>query len=231
MGKDISPTENEGDYVIINAPLPSGSNIIGSVVTSVSVTTGSLMVIKDNATGSLVTVRDLPSNDALNVALVDANGSQVTSFGGGTQYTEGDVDTTITGTAILGEAPGDILKAIKTRSSGELIVDSIGLGSYSFKAIDLTAGGDTTIVSPKTGSALRLKWIYASNFEAFLTPIVAFKFGTGSYFFKTLLFQGESRLFPLHGNNLQGSPTEALIGSLHTAFTFGVSVTAIYEDI
>jgi hypothetical protein len=34
------------------------------------------------------TVRDAGSNDALNVAVVDASGNQVTSFGGGTQYTE-----------------------------------------------------------------------------------------------------------------------------------------------
>ena len=34
------------------------------------------------------TIRNLAANDALNVAMVDASGDQITSFGGGTQYTE-----------------------------------------------------------------------------------------------------------------------------------------------
>jgi hypothetical protein len=34
------------------------------------------------------TVRDLAANDPLNVAIVDGAGDQITSFGGGTQYTE-----------------------------------------------------------------------------------------------------------------------------------------------
>ena len=34
------------------------------------------------------TVRDTGSSDSLNVAIVDASGNQITSFGGGTQYTE-----------------------------------------------------------------------------------------------------------------------------------------------
>lgn len=36
----------------------------------------------------IATVRDTGSSDSLNVAVVDASGNQVTSFGGGTQYTE-----------------------------------------------------------------------------------------------------------------------------------------------
>jgi hypothetical protein len=43
------------------------------------------------------------SNVPLEVALLDASGNQVASFGGGTQYTEGDSDATITGTALLFE--------------------------------------------------------------------------------------------------------------------------------
>ena len=34
------------------------------------------------------TVRDTGANDSLNVAITDASGNQITSFGGGTQYTE-----------------------------------------------------------------------------------------------------------------------------------------------
>lgn len=49
-------------------------------------TTPWLASIHDGTTKA--TVRDLASNDALNVAIVDGAGAQITSFGGGTQYTE-----------------------------------------------------------------------------------------------------------------------------------------------
>ena len=49
-------------------------------------------------------VRDTGSSDALNVAIVDAAGEHITSFGGGTQYTEGDIDASITGTALMFES-------------------------------------------------------------------------------------------------------------------------------
>lgn len=49
------------------------------------------------------TIRNLAANDAVNVALVDGAGDHITAVGGGVQYTQGDTDTTITGTAILFE--------------------------------------------------------------------------------------------------------------------------------
>jgi len=54
------------------------------------------------------------SKGALWVALADSNGDPITSFGGGTQYTEGDVDTTITGTALMWEDASDTLRAVST---------------------------------------------------------------------------------------------------------------------
>lgn len=60
------------------------------------------------------TVRELGANDALNVAIVDGSGAQITTFGGGTQYTEADVDTTITGTAFMWEDTSDTLRAVST---------------------------------------------------------------------------------------------------------------------
>lgn len=53
--------------------LPTGTNTIGSV----KVTDGTLTA----------SVRDTGASDSLNVAIVDAAGAQITSFGGGTEYT------------------------------------------------------------------------------------------------------------------------------------------------
>lgn len=58
------------------------------------------------------TVRDTGTNDALNVAIVDGSGNQVTTFGGGTQYAgDAAATTTPTGTMAMGlskaAAPSD----------------------------------------------------------------------------------------------------------------------------
>lgn len=58
----------------INAALPAGTNTIGSI----KITDGT----------NTASVRDTGSNDSLNVAIVDGSGNQITSFGGGTEYTE-----------------------------------------------------------------------------------------------------------------------------------------------
>lgn len=71
--------------------------------------------VVQGATGRLADLiasnRNLTNAVALNVALVDGSGDHITSIGGGTQYTEADTDTTITGTAILIESSGDALAA------------------------------------------------------------------------------------------------------------------------
>lgn len=48
---------------------------------------------------------------SLKTSIVDGSGSQITSFGGGTQYTEADTDASITGTALLWEDTSDTLRA------------------------------------------------------------------------------------------------------------------------
>jgi hypothetical protein len=52
------------------------------------------------------------SKGALWVAIADSSGDPITSFGGGIQYTEGDIDATITGTALLWEDTADTLRAV-----------------------------------------------------------------------------------------------------------------------
>ena len=68
--------------------------------------------IKDATGSQRANVRDLTNSDALNVAIVDGSGDQITSFGGGAQYTEGDADATVTGTAVMWEDTSDTLRAV-----------------------------------------------------------------------------------------------------------------------
>jgi hypothetical protein len=111
------------------------------------------------------TVRDTGSSDSLNVAIVDASGNQITSFGGGggAQYTEGDTDATITGTALLWEDAGDTLRAV---SSAKPLPVLLSAGTSNIGDVDVlsvpaplsTTGGGTeatalrvTIATDSTG--------------------------------------------------------------------------------
>lgn len=85
------------------------------------------------------TIRDLTNSNPLDVSIVDANGDQITSFGGGTEYTEGDTDASITGKAILWEDDSDTLRAVS--ADKPLPVDDLrrtGFNSYD---------EDTSVVS------------------------------------------------------------------------------------
>ena len=108
----------------IDAALPAGTNAIGKLSANSGVDIGDVDVTSisagDNIIGrvklsdgtTVATVRELGTNDALNVAMVDGSGNQITSFGGGTQYTEADTDTSITGTAVMWEDTSDTLRSV-----------------------------------------------------------------------------------------------------------------------
>lgn len=67
-------------------------------------------------------VATISSTDLVRVAMFDDSNTQITSFGGGTQYTEGNTDATITGTAVMWEDAGDTLRAVS--ASNPLPVDA-----------------------------------------------------------------------------------------------------------
>lgn len=78
--------------------------------------------------GNVASVRDFTSSiAAVDMAIVDASGNQITSFGGGTQYTEGDVDTSFTGTFMLFEGNDDNAKAVSSTAAFPVnVVDAFG---------------------------------------------------------------------------------------------------------
>ena len=87
------------------------------------------------------TVSDLANSNPLNVAITDGSGDQITSFGGGVQYTEADTDASITGTAVLWEDGSDTLRAVSAAkplpigdAGGSLTVD----GSVAVSAVSGT---------------------------------------------------------------------------------------------
>lgn len=112
-------------------PLPSGAATeatLASILTSVSglslaqgsTTSGQPGVLSFGAvttsapsyTNGQSSPLSLMTFGALRTAIVDGSGAQITSFGGGVQYTEGDVDASITGTAVMWEDTSDTLRAV-----------------------------------------------------------------------------------------------------------------------
>ncbi len=128
---------------------------------------GSLVTQLGDGT-ALATIRDLAANDALNVAIVDAAGDHITSFGGGTQYTEGATAATDPiGTAqnlvaqitpALEVLNGENVAQRSTRYGAAYtqILDSSGNFIDTFGGSGGTAQADNTALGSLTGTGYLL---------------------------------------------------------------------------
>jgi hypothetical protein len=139
-----SGTWNVGTVTTVSAvtaitnSLPAGTNYIGKT----RLTDGTNDVTLLNLTGS----KPVP------VAIVDGDGDQLTAFGGGTQYTEGDTSSSIVGTAILWEDAANTLATVSAGSPLPVAIIS-GAGSGGTAQDDeasFTAG--TTPGTPAMGA-------------------------------------------------------------------------------
>lgn len=128
------------------AAAPTDVSADGDVVNLWALRNGSLVVNLASG-GTLLSGLDLTNSNPLTVAIVDGSGSQITSFGGGTQYTEGDTDATITGTVAMMEAAADTLVALQGTVADGLLVN---LGANN----DVTVTGTVTVTQ---GTATNLK--------------------------------------------------------------------------
>lgn len=125
----VSGSEAQVDIV---AAIPAGDNAIGRV----KLTDGT----------DVADVLDLTNSNPLTVAIVDGSGSQITSFGGGTQYTEGDTDASVTGTAVMWEDGSDTLRVAS--AAKPLPVNVVSGGGTGGTSSDFDA------VFPGTGTAI-----------------------------------------------------------------------------
>lgn len=87
----------------------------------------------------------------LHVTLYDAAGIEV-SPGAGVQYTEGDVDTTFTGTIALAEGPSNTAATLRTTAANNLLVDgSTVTQPISAASLPLPAGAATSALQTQPG--------------------------------------------------------------------------------
>jgi len=175
----VSVDDNGGSLTVdgtVTANLAAGSNNIGDMdVLSVIPSTGATnlgkavdapagatdtgvagLAVRDDALTTLTPVDGDYVNERTNarganwVAIEDGAGGQITSFGGGTQYTEGDTDASITGTAALMEGAANTLLPVQGTVADGLLVN---LGANN----DVTVTGvatETTLASLLTSSQL-----------------------------------------------------------------------------
>lgn len=94
--------------------------------------TGTITASSDGAitdgvdTAIKATVKDLSNSNPLATQIMDANGDAITSFGGGTQYSDGDVNADPTGTVAMG-TDGSNVFALHTDTAGDLQVDVLSM--------------------------------------------------------------------------------------------------------
>lgn len=113
------------------------TQIVDAAGNAVSVTGNKLDV---NATASLAGTA-LPisgATDGVGVAILDGSGNQITSFGGGTQYTEGDTDASITGTALMWEDSSNTLATVSAANPLPVLasIDTTGLATSANQQTD-----------------------------------------------------------------------------------------------
>lgn len=112
------------------------------------------------------TIRNLASNDALNVAIVDGSGNHLTSFGGGTQYSNGAAQATPTGTVAMGH-DGSNVKAFKINGSAEQIMALNSLSiAHASSADGATALTNSAQAIKASGGQLHGYYIYNPNAAA-----------------------------------------------------------------
>jgi len=111
---------------------------------------GTLMMTRDD---QLATVTEIEgdwsrlrstSKGALWVALADSAGDPITSFGGGIQYTEGDIDATITGTAMMMEVAANTLQPVQGTVADGLLVNLGTNNDVTVASLPLPTGASTS---------------------------------------------------------------------------------------
>jgi hypothetical protein len=123
----------------------SGSNAsVGLTGTTAPTSATEIGVVDSSGNLQHVTGLDLTNAFALTVAIVDANGNQITSFGGGAQFAMGSAQSSSAlGTIALGY-DGTNVRGLLTSNTGQLhvIIDSATLGN-----VNVTQGTSPWVIS------------------------------------------------------------------------------------
>ena len=92
-------------------------------------------------------VESTATTGQVGVAVVNPDGSSISGGAGGTQYTEGDTDASITGTAVMWEDTSDTLRAASAAKPLPVDVKSVAPGTYAVDDSAMPATPQTVPVS------------------------------------------------------------------------------------
>lgn len=98
---------------------------------------------KNQIQHALVGTAGDPSPEVVSVQIVDGSGDQITTFGGGVQYTEGDTDSSITGTAALWEDASNTLTPVSAAKPLPIRIGD-GTNQASLSTAGADAGSNTS---------------------------------------------------------------------------------------
>lgn len=106
---------------------------------------------------TVVTQELVGAKSTYGIVLYDGSGNIISSFGGGTQYTDGDTDSSVTGTAAMGKDPSnniyviqlDASKNLKVAVSAALPAGTNLVGQVSASAETSSIYSGTTALTPK----------------------------------------------------------------------------------
>ena len=147
-------TNNIGDVDVLSVVPGTGATNLGKAIdTATGATdTGVLaLATRDDALAALTPIDgdnvQLRTNarGATWVSIEDGAGGQITTFGGGTQYTEADTDASITGTAVMWEDAADTLRVAS--AAKPLPVEVIAGATSGTEYIDDTSTHSTGVTS------------------------------------------------------------------------------------
>jgi hypothetical protein len=152
--------------LISNANTAPSTPVTGSVTLNPGTNYVGKVRLTDGTTDAEVV--PLAGYSAQAVAIVDGSGNQVTSFGGGTQYTDGSAVATPTGTVSLG-FDGSNVQAISTTASGAVNISDAGGSITVDGTVTANAGtGNFTVVQASAANlnATVTGSVSVSNFPA-----------------------------------------------------------------
>lgn len=131
----VDGTVGVSGTVTVDLGVNNDVTVTGTVTANLSAT--------DNAVLDVIAtpVATISSTPVQRVAIFDASDTQITTFGGGAQYTEGDTDASITGTAILWEDGSNTLATVSAASPlpVEIVAGAGSGGTASADDADFTA--------------------------------------------------------------------------------------------
>jgi len=143
--------EGTGDTLLpIQGTVADG--LLVNLGTNNDVTIGGSVAVTNAGLTELAAAINASSQMDVNLAarILDGNGTQITSFGGGTQYTEGDTDATITGTAMMMEGAANVLVAAPGTAADGLLVNLGTNNDITLATLPDTAAGDLAAIETNT---------------------------------------------------------------------------------